>query len=72
MKSRQFEEEKGRVWNVIKIGSTLTVDGENRPNNLNQLPNSSGFTYCGRFLGLRGLRLKSFPYHSINPRIIPA
>jgi hypothetical protein len=27
MKSRQFEDEKGRTWVVTKVGSTLTVEG---------------------------------------------
>lgn len=32
MKSRQFEDEKGRVWTVTKAGSTLTVFGERADN----------------------------------------
>jgi|WetSurMetagenome_2_1015567.scaffolds.fasta_scaffold263951_2 hypothetical protein len=31
-KSRQFEDEKGRIWTVTKAGSTLTVTGNKTDN----------------------------------------
>jgi hypothetical protein len=32
MKSRRFKDEKGRVWNVTKVGSNLNVEGEKEEN----------------------------------------
>ncbi len=32
MKSKQFEDEKGRIWVVTKAGSTLTVAGNKTEN----------------------------------------